>query len=314
MVAVVGVVELEDRLAGRLADPHHRLDLAPARPVDLAQQPRRLPAGQFGGGRDVEMNGGVRMLLQVGRGDRTVDVALHRPTHDRRLVLAGRDQRDLARLEDGRDPHRDRLGGDVLGAEEVGGGGAACDRVERDQPGARPGTRARLVEADVAGLADAEDLVVDATRRLDRVLVVAAVGLDLGAGQVAARDVDAGPVHVHLFEQVLPHEPVVAVQAPRRHRVVLIEVEGRDVGPVEALVAMEPDQLAVDPDRGRAGRESQHRRPAGRVALPYHFGDPLRDAVRDLVVGLADHDRQAFGTFSHAFVLRSVGGEASAGH
>jgi len=49
------------------------------------------------------------------------------------LVLARRDQRDLPRLEDGRDPHRDRLARHVVFAEKVRRGVFAGERVERDQ-------------------------------------------------------------------------------------------------------------------------------------------------------------------------------------
>ena len=53
---------------------------------------------------------------------------------------------------------------------------------------------------------------------------------------------------------------------PGIHRVVLVEVERDDVGEAEPLLAVQPDQLAVDADRRGAGGEAEHRRacPAAR--------------------------------------------------
>ena len=86
---------------------------------------------------------------------------------------------DLARLEDRRHAHRDRFAGDVLLAEEIGRGVPPGHQVERDQPRPALGARAGLVEADVPGPADAEQLEVDASGGLDRRLVAAALVLDI---------------------------------------------------------------------------------------------------------------------------------------
>jgi hypothetical protein len=91
-----------------------------------------------------------------------------------------------------------------------------------------------------------------------------------------------------VLEQVLPHVPVVAVDAVRRHRVVLVQVERHHAGEVETLLAVHPDQLAVDTDRRAARREAEHRLPALGVAFPDDLRDPFRDLSRDLVVVLDD--------------------------
>ena len=89
----------------------------------------------------------------------------------------------LRRFEDGADAHRERLVRHVFLAEEAAGGVAARDRVERDQARAAVARRARLVEADVPGAADAEELQVDAAGPADLLLVAGTVILDLvGAG------------------------------------------------------------------------------------------------------------------------------------
>jgi hypothetical protein len=100
-------------------------------------------------------------------------------------------------------------------------------------------------------------------------------------------------------EQVFPHEPVVAVQAVRRHGEVLVEVERDDVPEAQAVFAMEPDQLAIDSDRGRAGGQSEHRGATGGAALRDELRDPLGDADGDGLIGLFDDDRDALVGLGH---------------
>ena len=88
---------------------------------------------------------------------------------------------------------------------------------------------ARLVEADVAGAADSQDLEIDAAGRADRLLVAPALVLDPVSRSVARRDVHVGGIDVEVGEEVLPHEPMVGMEAAGIHRVVLVEVERHDV-------------------------------------------------------------------------------------
>ena len=123
------------------------------------------------------------MTLQKRRRDLDVDLAFDRALDDARLVLAGRDDRDLARVENRRDAHRDRFARNVLLAEEIGRGVAPRDGVERHEPRATLGARAGLVEADVSRLADAENLKVDAAGALDRQLVALRRVVDLARAE-----------------------------------------------------------------------------------------------------------------------------------
>src|SRR5690606_23096764 len=136
---------------------------------------------------------------------------------------------------------------------------------------------ARLVEPDVAALADPEDLEVDPAGPFDGGLVLPAVGFHLVARDVAARDVDVLRLDVHVLEEVLPHVPVEAVDAIRLHGVVLIEIERDDVGEVEALLAVQADQFAVYADRRGARREPED----GVLASGALGADERRDAIRD---------------------------------
>src|SRR4029079_11103273 len=141
------------------------------------------------------------------------------------------------------------LAGNVLLPEEVGGGVLSGHQIERNETGPTFEPRAGLVEADVAGASDAEELKVDAPGVGDGGLVPAAVLDHLVPGNVASGEVHLPGRDVEKGEEVLPHEPMVGVEAPGVHRVVLVEVEGHHPGEGKAFLPMHPDQLAVDADR-----------------------------------------------------------------
>ena len=130
--------------------------------VDLVHQPGRGHPGELGRGGAVEVERGVGVPLQEGGGDFGVELPFDGTADDVGLVLAGGEDGDLAGLEDRGDAHGERLTGNVLLAEEVGGRVTPGNGVERDEPGAALEPGPRLVEADVARLADAEELKVDA--------------------------------------------------------------------------------------------------------------------------------------------------------
>jgi hypothetical protein len=171
---VLGVVarrELQDGLPGPLGQPHRRPLRQFGRPGDAAEHPRGLDAGQLGRGREVQVRGGVGVALQEGGGYVLGDLTLHGAGDDGRLVLPSREQGDLAGLEDSRDAHGDRLARHVVLAEEIRGRILAGHGVEEYRAGPRVLGRTRLVEADVAALADPEELEVDPAGRGDGPLV-----------------------------------------------------------------------------------------------------------------------------------------------
>src|SRR5690606_38790626 len=157
---------------------------------------------------------------------------------------------------------------------------------------------AGLVEPDVARLPDPQDLEVDPAGRPDLVLVSLARFRDLLPRHVTSREMHVRRIDVDVLEEVLPHVAAEAVDAPGVHRVVLVEVEGHHVAEVEPLLAMAPDQLAVDPDGGAAGRETEHRSTTHRSLLLDDLRDPRRDHQRDLLV-LQDTDRDALEAVRH---------------
>ncbi len=295
VLRIVRLGQLEDGLAGSQRQPDHCADSHVVVPLDFMQQPGRGNPGEFRrrGPVDVESRTGV--LLEVGRCHLPVDLALDRPAHDGRLVLAGGEDGDLARFHDGGDTHGDRLPRHVVLAKEVGRGVLPGDGVERDQPGAAVETRAGLIESDMAGLADAEYLEVDPAGLADGLLIPGRVAGHVLPLDVPAGDVDLGGSDVDVVEQVLVHVAVVRMDAAGRHRVIFIEVEGLDVLERQPFLAVHPDELAVDTDRCRTGGESQYRPPALGSSLADEFRDPAGDPEGQRVGVLHDVGVDALG-------------------
>ncbi len=109
-----------------------------------------------------------------------------------------------------------------------------------------------------------------------------------------------GGIEVDVLEEVLPHEAVIAVQAVAGHRVVLVEIEGDDPGEVEALFAMQANQLAVDPDRCGAGGQSQHRELPCAVSIANDLGHAARDPPSNVVVLVGDDGWDPLGSLGRS--------------
>ena len=235
------------------------------------------------------------MRLQV-RGRHVVrHLAFDRAAHDRSLVLASRDQRDLPCAQDGRHAHRQRLARHVLLPKEIRRGVPPRHHVQRHEPRGGVFGRAGLVEPDVPTAPDAQDLEIDAAGLRDRPLVGGAVLGNLLARHGAVGDVDVLRTDVHVVEQVLPHVAPVAMGAVGCHRVVLVEVERHDLGEAHLALLVPRDQLAIDAQRRAAGGEPQHAAPLGRHLAVNHLDDALRDQRGQLVVLGHDDRAQALG-------------------
>ena len=142
----------------------------------------------------------------------------------------------------------------------------------------------------MARLADAENLEIDAAGVGDRVLVTAAELVDAVARDRSVGDVNVLRPDVDMREQILPHEAMVGVDALVRHRVVLVEIERRDVTEAEPLLAMHTNELAIHADRRRSRCESEHGRLARGVLLAYQRRNAIRDEPSDVLV-IVDDER-----------------------
>jgi hypothetical protein len=214
------------------------------------------------------------MFLEERGGHFVVHFTFHGAAHDRRLVLARGQNENLPRLEDGLNAHRERLAGHVFFAEEVSRGVLPGHQIEGYQPGATLGSGTRLIEPDVAGPPDSKELDVYATSSSDLFFIAAALILERLAGQVTPGQVYILRQNVQVGEEVLPHEPVVGVDAPRVHGVVLVEIEGDNIGKAQTFLLVQADKLAVDSYGSRSGGQAQHRSASRLPPGSYDLGDP----------------------------------------
>jgi hypothetical protein len=143
-------------------------------------------------------------------------------------------------------------------AAEIASGVAAREGIERDEAGEGMARAAGFVEADVTGAADAEKLKIDAAGGADGGFVGGAVGVDLGFGDGAGRQVRALRVDVDVVKEVAAHERAVALGMLGRERVVFVEVKRGDVGEAQAFLAVEADEFGVDAHGRGTGGEAEH--------------------------------------------------------
>ena len=126
----------------------------------------------------------------------------------------------------------------------------------------------RFIEADVAVVADAQQLQVNAAHIVNDRVIAGALGVGVHVG--AVRQVDVGGVDVHMVEQVAVHKAPVAFR-------VLLGQDAGDLGKVQVALVVPLDQLFIGTHGGTAGGQAQH-------AVGLHD-----DLGRDDVGGLAGH-------------------------
>ena len=134
---------------------------------------------------------------------------------------------------------------------------------------------ARLVETDVAVVADAQQLQVDAADALDDSVIAGALALGIHVGAVG--QVDGFGADVDQIEQVAVHEAPVAFGMLLGQAAVLVQVDAGDLGEVQVALVVPLDQLFIGTHGGAAGGQAQH-------AVGFHD-----DLSRDDVGSLAGH-------------------------
>ena len=279
VLVVVAVGEFEDRLVAAQRQPDHCFSNQGVGPLEAQRlerphHPRRLEPRQPRGGGAVEHKPRVGMLLEGAGRNVATRQFLHRLSHNRGLVLAKRQQNHAAGIENRAHAHGDRLAGHVSLAEEVAGCIGPRHTIERDQPGSALGGAPRLVETDVAGAADAQNLEVDSSHLPDLLLVATAGGENLAPVKGPIGDMDGVGRNVDMVEEMFPHEAAVALQLVGLHRPVFVEVERDNRAKGNTFFAVQTDEFVVDADRRATGRQSQHRLLAGRR--------PTRNQINDL--------------------------------
>ena len=216
------------------------------------------------------------MHLQDAGGDLRRDRAEERLLDDVGLALAVGDHQDLAGLHDGLDAHGVGLLGDQVGvAVEEALVGLNGLLFQVNAVGAQLEGLVRLVEADVAVVADAQQLQVHAADTVDDGVIAGALGRSVEVRAIG--QVDGLGADVHMVKQVAVHKAPIALGVLLRQAAVLVQIDGRDLGEVNIALVVPLDQLLVGAHGGAAGSQAQH-------AVGLHD-----DLGRNDVGGLAGH-------------------------
>src|SRR5687768_16344583 len=109
-----------------------------------------------------------------------------------------------------------------------------------------------LVETDVTIRADAEDLQVDAVCVGDLRLIPAALGFEIRSPTIEHPDVRG--IDRDVIEQLRLHERAIAAGLTAVDPHELIEIEGADLRPIEAIAAAALAQFAIERQRRTPGR------------------------------------------------------------
>src|SRR5690606_33925699 len=116
----------------------------------------------------------------------------------------------------------------------------------------------RLIETDMPCPANAQQLKVQSACGFYLRFVCFAILLQLVWRDRAIRNMDIFRFDVHMIEQMLVHEIMIALDIVPFHRVVFIQIEGDHILETEALLPMHADELLIYPDRGRTCRKTKY--------------------------------------------------------
>jgi hypothetical protein len=216
-----------------------------------------------------------RSALAAGSSQISGEVAARRRDQHRaerlRLAGAGDEDEQLARGQQRAESHGQRVGRDVLEPAELRCRVCSRLRVQGDEARAVLQARARLVERDVAVVAEAEHREID-RRLVEEALVARALRLRIGRRAVEA--VERAEVDPAELPSQVGAEAALVIQG---EAAVLVELEdGCLTAPQRGVGA----QGGVDAERGPPGRE-QHAQPRARTQpVGDQLGDGLRDPVR----------------------------------
>ena len=195
------------------------------------------------------------MELQDGGGDARGHGAGEGVAHNLSLCGAVGHEKQLAGAHDGADAHGAGVGGNLVDGVEQATVSLAGHLGELDAVSLLLEDVIGLVEADVAVVADAEELDVNAAGLLDSAVVGVDAVLDvegLGVGGVSL-----GHIDVHVVKEVLLHEVAVALGMGALQAAIFVEVERLALGEAEVACLIALHQVGVQADGGGARCQAQ---------------------------------------------------------
>ena len=210
------------------------------------------------------------MKLQRRRGNHARDGSLDRFGDDRGLSFSGGQQHATAAIENRPNTHSDRPARHFGLARKQRGVLLPRCRRQRLHPSPRTQRRQRLVEANMAGFADAEQLEINPANLLNKLFVVAALCIQVRSG--AVRKMRPGRLYIHAAEQMFAHVMVVGMRIGCGEPHVFIEVKGRALGKIEFVLFVALGQVAINVLHRFASGQAENQLGVGSQIVRYDLG------------------------------------------
>ena len=182
-------------------------------------------------------------------------------------------QQHSTRIKNRAHTHGDSPPGDIAFTEEIACCIHAGDAVKGDEPRATIAWRSGLIESNMTGATNAQDLQINATCVPNGLFVTSAEVCYLILRGCPIRNVNVGRIDIDVFKEMLLHEASVALQLFWTHRPVLIKIEGDGILEGERLFAVHTYQFVVHALWCRSGGQPQHGHPSLRGAFAEQCGD-----------------------------------------
>ena len=116
--------------------------------------------------------------------------------------------------------------------------------------------RERLVEPDVTGSSDAEELQVNAAKAGNGRFVASTLGVEVV--RLAIRQVRIARIDIHVPKQAFVHVTPIRVRIVRCQADVFVQVKGAAQREIQAFFPMHPHQHLVNQLHRAPGRQAQH--------------------------------------------------------
>ena len=98
----------------------------------------------------------------------------------------------------------------------------------------------------MTGPPDPQKLQIDPSGRPDLLFVATAFIFYSVPRHVAPRQVNVVGQDIEMGKKIFPHEPVIGMDAPRVHGVVLVQIEGDHIRKAQTFLLVHSNELAID--------------------------------------------------------------------
>ena len=203
-------------------------------------------------------------------------------------------QQHSTRIKNRAHTHGDSPPGDIAFTEEIACCIHAGDAVKGDEPRATIAWRAGLIESNMSGATNTQDLQINTARVPYGQFIASTKVCYLILRRCSVRKMDVGGIDINVFKEMLLHEASVALQLFWTHRPVLIKIEGDCILEGERLFAVHAYQFVVHALWCRSGGQPQHGHPSLRGAFAEQCGDLCSHGAAGGMTGGMNADRYAF--------------------